>query len=241
MNILESQWLGQRLAAIPAGELFPLLNVGSSTGEFRTRIQPWIDANIFAPMRQRGDGTVYHLDIKAAEGVDIVGDLFDPDFLDRIARMQVKSILVSNLFEHVTNRQDIADVLLKIVPAGGYIIVSGPKDYPYHADPIDTMFRPTIEQMHAHFPGTEVIDSAVIDSGNWRQWHIGERGRSLPRTLVRLMVPFYKPKKWWELARQSPYIFKHITAFAMVLRKTQKAEGKRQKAEQSQPVLAAMS
>ena len=84
MNVLESQWLGQRLAALPAEELFPLLNVGSSTGEFRTRTQPWIDQKIFAPMRQRG-GTVYHLDIKEAPGVDIVGDLFDPVFLDRIA------------------------------------------------------------------------------------------------------------------------------------------------------------
>src|SRR6266700_833050 len=126
MNILESHWLGQRLASLPPAELFPLLNVGSSTGEFRTRTQPWIDQNIFAPIRARG-GAVYHLDIKAAEGVDIVGDLFDPAFLDRIARMQVKSILVSNLFEHVTNRQDIADVLLKIVPPAGYIIVSGPQ------------------------------------------------------------------------------------------------------------------
>jgi hypothetical protein len=217
MNILESQWLGQRMTALPPDELFPLLNVGSSTGEFRTRTQPWIDENIFAPIRNHG-GKVYHLDIKEAEGVDIVGDLFDPAFLERIARMKVKSILVSNLFEHVTNRQDIADVLLKIVPPGGYIIVSGPQRYPYHADPIDTMFRPTLEEMHAHFPGTEIVESAEIDSGNWRQWHVGERGRSLSRTLARLLVPFYRPKKWWELARQSPYLVKHITAFAMILR-----------------------
>lgn len=217
MNILESQWLGQRMTALPPEELFPLLNVGSSTGEFRTRTQPWIDRNIFAPIRDHG-GEVYHLDIKEAEGVDIVGDLFDPAFLERIARMKVKSILVSNLFEHVTNRQDIASVLLKIVPPGGYIIVSGPQQYPYHADPIDTMFRPTLEEMHAHFPGTEIVESAVIDSGNWRQWHVGERGRSISRTLARLLVPFYRPKKWWELARQSPYLIKHITAFAMILR-----------------------
>src|SRR5882724_6928996 len=117
MNVLESEWLGQRIAALPAKDIFPLLNVGSSTGEFRTRTQPWIDGNIFAPIRKVG-GKVYHLDIKEAEGVDIVGDLFDPKFLDRIAQMNVRSIMVSNLLEHVTNRQDIADVLLKIVPAG---------------------------------------------------------------------------------------------------------------------------
>ena len=54
MNDLESQWLGQRLASIPDDQLFPLLNVGSSTLEFRTKTQPYIDNNIFAPLRARG-------------------------------------------------------------------------------------------------------------------------------------------------------------------------------------------
>jgi hypothetical protein len=73
--------------------------------------------------------------------------------------------------------------------------------------------------MHAHFPQTTIVDSAIIDSGNWRQWNIAERGRPLWRTIVRLFVPFYRPAKWWEVARQTPYIFKHITAFALILRK----------------------
>ncbi len=81
------------------------------------------------------------------------------------------------------------------------------------------MFRPTIPELHAHFPSTEIVDSAIIDSGNWRQWHVSERGRPLGRALIRLMLPFYRPAAWWELARQSPYIFKHITAFAVILRK----------------------
>lgn len=218
MNLLESKWLGERLASIPTDDLSPLLNVGSSTEEFRTRQQPYIDANIFAPLRQRG-ANVYHADIKAAPGVDLVGDLLDERFLAEIAKLQIRSAMISNLFEHVTIRQQICEVVMRILPPGGYLFVSGPKDYPYHADPIDTMFRPTIDEMHAHFPGTRIVDSAIIDSGNWRQWNVAERGRPLGRTLARLLVPFYRPQKWWELARQSPYIFKHITAFALVLQK----------------------
>lgn len=218
MNIRESEWLGQRLASLPTEELFPLLNVGSSTEEYRTITQPWIDTNIFAPMRNRG-GEIYHLDVKEARGVDIVGDLHDPRFLDRIAHITVRSVMASSLFQYVTNRREVADVLLKIVQPGGYIIVSGPQSYPYCPDPIDTMFRPTLEEMHEHFPGTEIVDSAVIDSGNWRQWHDSERGRSLASTVVRLMVPFYRPLKWWELARGLPYLFNHITAFVIILRK----------------------
>jgi hypothetical protein len=218
MNLLESKWLGERLASIPTEDLSPLLNVGSSTQDFRTRQQPYIDQNIFAPLRAR-DATVYHADIKAAPGVDLVGDLLDERFLAEIARLQIRSAMISNLFEHVTIRQQICDVVMRILPPGGYLFVSGPKDYPYHADPIDTMFRPTIDEMHAHFPGTRIVDSAIIDSGNWRQWNVAERGRPLGRTLARLLVPIYRPKKWWELARQSPYLFKHITAFALVLQK----------------------
>src|SRR5262245_48357429 len=104
MNIRESEWLGQRLALLPSDQLFPLWNVGSSTEDYRTMMQPWIDQNIFAPIRKRG-GKVYHLDMKQARGVDIVGDLLDREFLDRIAQMRVKSIMASSLFQYVTNRQ----------------------------------------------------------------------------------------------------------------------------------------
>jgi hypothetical protein len=218
MNFLESQWLGQRLTSIPDGALFPLLNVGSSTLEFRTQTQPYIEKNIFGPLRARG-GRVIHLDMKQAPGVDLVGSLLEPSLLDRIAAMQIRSIMISNLLEHVKNRQEICDAVMKILPGGGHILVSGPHDYPYHPDPIDTMFRPTLAEMHAYFPGTTIVDSAIIDSGNWRQWNAAERGRPLSRTIVRLFIPFYRPGKWWELARQAPYIFKHITAFALILRK----------------------
>jgi hypothetical protein len=218
MNVFESEWLGQRLASIPDGELFPLLNIGSSTLAFRTQTQPYIDKNIFAPLRARG-GKVYHLDMKSAPGVDIVGDLFDPALIEKIASMQIRAIMISNLLEHVINRQEICDLAMKIIPPGGYLFVTGPHNYPYHADPIDTMFRPTIAEVHAHFPNTSIVESAIIDSGNWRQWNVGERGRPLLQTIVRLSLPFYRPGKWWELARQAPYIFKHITAFVVILRK----------------------
>lgn len=223
MNELESKWLGERLAAIPDQDLFPLLNVGSSTLDFRTRVQPYIEQNVFEPLRRRG-GKVYHLDIKPDPGVDIVGDLLDPVFLKKVSQLQVRSIMLSNVLEHITNYREICQVLLKVVPVGGYLFVSGPHDYPFHADPIDTMFRPTIMEVASLFPDTQVVESAIIDSGNWRHWKAAERGRSLGRTLVRLLVPIYRPAKWWELVRQAPYLVKHIKAFAVVLRKQPTAD-----------------
>ena len=218
MNLLEAKWLGQRLASLPNDALFPLLNVGSSTLEFRTKVQPYIDKYIFAPLRARG-GDIYHLDMKSAPGVDIVGDLLDSNFLEHVTRLEIRSALISNLLEHVANRQTVCDVINNLVPTSGHIFVSGPYHYPYHPDPIDTMFRPTIGEVHALFPHTEIVEGAIIDSGNWRRWNAAERGRALGRTIARLLTPFYRPLKWWDLARQSPYIFKHITAFAVILRK----------------------
>lgn len=218
MNRLEAQWLGAQLAQVPDENLFPLLNIGSSTGEFRTRIQPYIDESIFQPLRRRG-GQVVHLDIKPAPGVDLVGDLTDPVFLRRLSAVKARSVLISNLLEHVSDRTAICSTVMRILPEGGFLFVSGPHDYPYHADPIDTMFRPGIAEIHGHFGGTEIVDSAIVDSGNWRQWDAAERGRPLGRTLLRLLTPFYRPRKWLELARQSAYIFKPIKAFAVVLRK----------------------
>lgn len=218
MTRLESEWIGRHLSAMPDGALFPLLDIGSSTLEFRTKTQPYIEENIFRPLRARNPN-IYHLDMKAARGVDLVGDLLDPAFVKKIDKMQIQSIMISNLFEHVAARQPICDVVMKILNPGGHLFISGPYKYPYHADPIDTMFRPTIAEMHAYFPHTIIVDSAIINSGNWRQWDAAERGRPLGRTILRLLTPFYRPTKWWELARQAPYILWDISAFVLILRK----------------------
>jgi len=43
---IESRWVGDQLRAYPAPQISPLLNVGSSTSEFREAVQPWTGRNI---------------------------------------------------------------------------------------------------------------------------------------------------------------------------------------------------
>lgn len=145
--------------------------------------------------------------------------MLDPAFVETLTGLNARSVIISNLLEHVVDPQSICQASMSLLPPGGYLFVSGPKDYPYHADPIDTMFRPKIAELHNMFPGTRLVDGAIIDSGNWRRWNAAERGRSLGRTVIRLLLPFRRPAQWWALARQTPYLFKHITAFAVVLQK----------------------
>ncbi len=160
----EASWLGRHLDSIASDRLFPLLNVGSSTAQLREHDQPWIDGSIFAPMRRRG-GRVIHLDMKPDAGVDLVGDLDDPAFFDSLRGMGVRSVLCSNVLEHVRDPGALARKLVDLVPVGGVITISVPRGFPYHPDPIDTGFRPDVPTVAALFPNTRLLDGAEVECG----------------------------------------------------------------------------
>jgi hypothetical protein len=216
--LVRADWIAGELGRIADGDPFPLLNVGSSTVEFRTRTQPHIDEVVFARLRRRG-GQVWHADLKAAPGVDIVGDLCAPPTVSRARELGIRSALVSNVLEHVTDRDLLATAITDLIPDGGYIIVTGPHRFPPHPDPIDNGFRPEPDELIALFPGTTVVSSAIIDGGNWRQWDARERARSPGRTLVRALLPGYRRENWLDAARNVPYLVRHVMAFGVVLHK----------------------
>lgn len=165
MLLNEARWFGRRLAGLPSADLFPMLNIGSHSAEFRERGQPWIDREVFLRLRERG-GTIVHTDIRAEDGVDVVGDLLDPRFRESLRERQFRSIMFCNVLEHVSNREAISSTVSDIVEAGGLLFVSAPHRFPYHPDPIDTMFRPDVADVAALFPGTTVVDGEVVDCGN---------------------------------------------------------------------------
>ena len=213
----EAEWLGRRILGLDPATAFPLLNIGSSTGRFVTVEQPWIDAQIFRPLRERGSA-VLNCDMKSAPGVDLVGDLHDEAFLARVAEHRFKSVLCSNLLEHVENRQAIADTLLKVVPSGGYLFVSGPYSYPHHADPIDTLYRPTPEELAALFPGTRLVASEIVACGTY--WQYASRTPTkLAKSFVRLFMPFYRPKDWRTSVARLGWLWRDFQAVCVVLQK----------------------
>lgn len=161
MIAVEARWVGAALAALADERLFPLLNVGSQDDEFRKRRQPWIDRRLFAPLRRRG-GTVVHLDLAPGDGVDIAGDLLDPAVRTRL--VGYRSVLCANVLEHVPDREQFAEALIDIVAPDGYLIVTAPHRFPYHPDPIDTMFRPGIEELAALFPSLAVAQAKIVRS-----------------------------------------------------------------------------
>jgi hypothetical protein len=212
----EAEWLAQNIYSLNTNEVFPLLNIGSSTKKFREETQPWINNYIFKPARE-GEYPVIHLDIKKNEGVDIAGDLRNPDILQEIAKLNIKSVMCSNLLEHLSNREEICKIIYSILPIGGYLFLTVPCDYPYHPDPIDTMFRPDIDELKREFPALKMIDGEIVCSKY--------NGTSLPFAIfaiafiLRLMLPMYKSHTWRDGIAKLPYLFKKVSATCIVLQK----------------------
>ena len=134
----------------------PLLNLGSSTGHFREVIQPHIERELFEPLREAGVQVV-HCDLKDDEGVDLAGDILDPGVMRRLKTGGFKCILLSNLLEHVRDREAVAVACEEIVGPGGFILATVPSSYPFHADPIDTYYRPSPTELAKTFAKSELL------------------------------------------------------------------------------------
>lgn len=214
----EAKWLANVIYSLEPDGVFPLLNIGSSTQYFREKEQPWIDENLFYPARTIGY-SVIHMDIKNDVGVDIVGDLYDSNFLQKLAKMNIKSVLCSNLLEHVLTREEVCKIISSIVPVGGYLFITVPYNYPYHCDPIDTMFRPSVDELSNFFSYYKILQSGIVEGG------LLVKSTSITPTLyaiamfIRVLLPIYQPRRWLDSVRYSFWLFRTISATCIALEK----------------------
>lgn len=201
MRKAEAKWIGEALLRVEG----PILNLGSSTKEFREVQKPHIDERVFAPLRAKGV-SVIHADIKPAPGVDMVGDVLDPAYIDKLVALGVKSILVSNLLEHVSDRQAVADACRRILPDGGVVCVTGPHQYPYHSDPFDTMYRPRPEGFAQLFRGA-LLEGEVIEDGSLRG-DVKSMPRYVAQSLWRILNWPRRPQAARARASALTYLFR---------------------------------
>jgi len=145
-----------RRILLDLGGVSPLLNLGSSTAHFREVTKPHIEGELFAPLREAGVKVV-HCDLKEDKGVDFAGDILDPEVMRRLKGMGFKCILLSNLLEHVRNREAVTAACEEIVGPGGFILATVPSSCPYHADPIDTYYRPSPSELASGFGRSEPL------------------------------------------------------------------------------------
>jgi len=195
---------------LPAGSV--CLNIGSSTEDFRRKMQPHVGA-LFDRLSASGLRVV-HCDLKAAEGVDEVGDVLDPAFQERMREYDADLLICSNLLEHLTDPGAFARACASLVRPGARGLITVPYSYPYHADPIDTMFRPSPQELARLLGGWEIERGDIIDCGRFQ---IG--GMALVKYLGRVALPFYRRDKWWGMAHRLLWLFRPYRQTMLLARK----------------------
>lgn len=213
---LIAQWV--RDLGLPNGAT--CLNVGSSTLAFRRDDQPHIHHDLIRPLEDSGL-RIIHCDMKAAEGVDEVGDLLDPSFRERLKAYSADLIICSNLLEHLEDPKGFAETCGELVRPGGYGLFTVPMSYPYHPDPIDTMLRLKPNELANLMPDWDVVKSDQITAGS-HLTDLKERPdgfKRLLKHLIRVALPFYRPRKWKPLAHRLIWLFIPFRQSMVLLRK----------------------
>jgi hypothetical protein len=191
----EARWLRAALDRFSHQRLSPLLNLGSSTATFRERLQPWTEKELFQPLRARGIEIV-HIDKRNERGVDLCADLTDAADLPRLHALNPRALLCCNLLEHVTEPDRLARNCIDILPTSGLAFVTVPFSYPYHRDPIDTMYRPSLAELTALFPGARLVAGEIIGVGVSYRDDVRRRPWILLRHAARFPAPFVSLESW---------------------------------------------
>jgi hypothetical protein len=214
----DAAWLGKVLARYGNEELSPIVNIGSSTKHFREVVQPFVQAEVFAPLEARGV-QIIHSDIKDGDGVDISCDIFDDAGLEKLKALKPKALICTHMFEHVTDRELLASRLMALLPQAGLFFITVPMSYHYHADPIDTMYRPDPDELGSLFAGQEILEKEVLVGENY--WsHIRKRPLTLFfRHFFRFFAPFLGMEKWKRSMRKLYWLCNNYKVAAIVGRK----------------------
>ncbi len=217
MFAAEAARIGEILLA--RSDVSPLLNLGASTRRFREETKPHIEQRLFAPLRSAGI-EVTHADLKAADGVDIVGDVLDPAVQSRMKAGGFRAVLTSNMLEHVRDRAAVARACEDIVGSGGLILATVPASFPFHADPIDTGYRPTPQALAAVFTRSRAILAEELGGLTYAQ-DMEARGsnvwREAGRTAVATLLAPIRPKSFLARAhRWAWYARPYRVAIALV-------------------------
>lgn len=159
MFLTESIWLRQAIDKLDLTASSRILDAGSSTSELREEVQPYIEKNVFTPLRKRGF-EIIHADKKSGRGVDLVIDI--EKTLNVKGRFDL--VICTSLLEHVRDIRSAVGNILSSVKKNGYMAVSVPFVCPYHPDPIDTMFRPSNIELEKLFLNQKILESAIVSS-----------------------------------------------------------------------------
>src|SRR5260221_6558795 len=119
----EACWLRRALDAYAPERLSPVLNLGSSSAAVREAVQPWIEGEVFCPLRNRSV-EIIHVDMRELPGVDLQADLTNAADVLRLRALRPKTIRCCNLLEHVLVPERLAPHCLDLLSEGGLVFLT---------------------------------------------------------------------------------------------------------------------
>jgi len=185
-----------------------IINLGSGNVEQLKKTKPWVSKNVFDLFKKQ-KAKILHVDAENFPGVDIVQDLSQPNSLSFCDKLKgSKLFILANVLEHIPKKAH-AEFLKKIyskMKSKDGLIITVPYDYPYHADPIDTMYRPTPNALYQLLPLTW-LEGEIVSAGSYKEEF---RRMNVFKKIRKLLKPLWilqKPTKWLENHRLF-YLFK---------------------------------
>ena len=222
MRVEEAKYVGEKVKQLILGDKVVVLNLGSSTNNFRKNTQPHIHKNIFAPLEEL-NVRVVHSDLKELDGVDISGDVFDPETQEKLRKLNPNVVLACNIMEHLEKdvRNKFPQILSNIVKLGGVVILTVPYSYPLHLDPIDTYYRPSPAEIASLFPSFDTIDSQVLASTSYFAELSKQKIKEKLKLIIRIFLPFYKPMTWLCIVHRFLWLFRPYKVSCVILKKSE--------------------
>ncbi|MDO8344268.1 MAG: methyltransferase domain-containing protein [Cellvibrio sp.] len=185
----EAKWIASQVNEIrfnDALSTISCLNLGSSTLEYRIS-KPYIEL-LMESISRRGV-TITHVDGKQGEGIDISGDFCDKQFRLNLSKRKYDLILCNNVLTHVQSASCVYEIINGCLAEGGYVIVSAPNIYPYCADPYDSKYRPSAEEIARNLPRFRVEKWTEIESTETHLTRLVQNPRQLFSFLHNICVP----------------------------------------------------
>lgn len=111
-----------------------------------------------------------HSDFDPRPHVTLPGNLLPTEFQCRLAALEPPLVFLFNVLEHLPRptRRPLPGIREEALPPGACLVVGVPYSYPYHADPIDTMYWPSRWEWAAAFregfrPLADIVRSQTYD------------------------------------------------------------------------------
>jgi len=192
MLINEAKWLGSAIQELPIEPNSVFLNFGSQTENYHKENKHIVNYLINPILKNH---LIKNLDLHPGKGIDFVGNIYDDNFLYEMKQIKFDIILLCNVLEHVEDIERLCQRIEVLLAENGYLVFSGPNDYPTHYDPIDNGFRPEISEVQNLFKNLNFIKGEIIKDFTY-SFYMLRSPKLLITTLMRSLMPFYKYNKW---------------------------------------------